>query len=250
LKHRKFKDFNKETYNIKFRKCIDCLEWIELNDINFGKDKHNKLGFNIRCKICQKKSNRNYYQENREHLIEIASIRQENNKEQVEKAKAKWFKQNDERLNKKHKEYQNSRRDWWLNYQREYKKTEKGKEIFKRHSENRRKYKKHIIKPKEWLKCKEYFGNCCAYCGITDKEHKKLYKEQLHKEHVICDGRNDIKNCVPCCRNCNRSKDQKSLNNWYNTNNINYTYERYYKIYLWLKYDYKKIILPKKKNKK
>lgn len=103
--------------------------------------------------------------------------------------------------------------------------------------------KKHSIPEKEWKRCKEFFDYRCAYCGLDEIEHKKLYKQQLHKEHVIHDGRNDIKNCVPSCKSCNGSKHTKTLNGWYNTVNLNYSYERYMKIYQWIRFDCKN---PKK----
>lgn len=99
----------------------------------------------------------------------------------------------------------------------------------------------HKISTKEWSYCKEYFNYECAYCGMHESVHKQAYKQQLHKEHVIHDGRNDIKNCIPSCRVCNSSKHTSTLSEWYNINNPNYTRERYLKIYEWLRYDCKNI---------
>lgn len=104
---------------------------------------------------------------------------------------------------------------------------------------NRVSNKKHKIPKEEWIRCKEYFNFSCAYCGMTEVEHKNKYNQQLHKEHVIHDGRDDIKNCVSSCKICNSCKNISSLNNWYNTNNINYSRERYLKIYNWIRYDSK-----------
>jgi endonuclease I len=82
-------------------------------------------------------------------------------------------------------------------------------------------------------------------------------KKDLHKDHVIPDGRNDLKNCVPACHSCNSSKGDLSLNTWYNKNNPVYAYDRYIKIYKWIRFDCRKFIRKKqpkrkyaKKNKK
>ncbi|WP_425203651.1 HNH endonuclease [Priestia megaterium] len=75
--------------------------------------------------------------------------------------------------------------------------------------------KNHDITKEEWLKCKEFFNNECAYCGMTEKEHKEKYNQQLHKEHVIHDGSNKIDNCIPACRSCNSSKGTYDLDEWY-----------------------------------
>ena len=111
--------------------------------------------------------------------------------------------------------------------------------------------KKHRLSKQEWKSCKEYFNNECAYCGLPIEEHfrkyaGKLQKIDFHKEHVIDDGRDDIKNCIPSCQICNSSKRESSLNTWYNQENPNYTRERYLKIYNWIRYDCKKYIEKKK----
>jgi hypothetical protein len=111
---------------------------------------------------------------------------------------------------------------------------------------DRRLNKTHEITNKEWLLCKEYFSNSCAYCGLAEKEHKKIHKQQLHKDHVIHEGRNDIKNCLPACKVCNSKKWTYSLNNWYSPDNEIYTFERYFRIYTWLRYDVKDVIEKKK----
>lgn len=83
---------------------------------------------------------------------------------------------------------------------------------------------------------------------MTEEEHRKINRGQdLHKEHIIHDGKNDLRNCVPSCYRCNINKWKYSLNNWYNLNNPNYTFEKYHKIYQWVRYDYKKYIKKKRK---
>lgn len=118
-----------------------------------------------------------------------------------------------------------------------------------------RKNKKHIMINKEWEACKKYFIHRCAYCGLKIEEHWIVFRGNLklgdfHREHVIEDGRNDIKNCVPSCKSCNSEKGQMTLNEWYNPSNPKYNRERYYKIYTWIRFDCKKYIQPKKKNNK
>jgi hypothetical protein len=83
---------------------------------------------------------------------------------------------------------------------------------------------------------------------MTEKEHRKINKQDLHKEHLIDCGRNDLKNCVPSCKSCNSEKHTDSLNNWYNSNNPKYTVEKYLKIYLWIRFECKKYI-KRKRNK-
>ncbi|MDD2495986.1 MAG: HNH endonuclease, partial [Tissierellia bacterium] len=138
--------------------------------------------------------------------------------------------------------------------QTEWQRTESGK-LSSQKAREKRKAKEHKISDKEWDDCKFYFNHRCAYCGMPIEEHFIFRRGKwrwidFHKEHVIDQGRNDIKNTVPSCQTCNSSKHTSSLNSWYNKNNPNYTYERYHKIYTWLRYDYKKFIKKKKPKQK
>lgn len=92
-----------------------------------------------------------------------------------------------------------------------------------------------------------YFDCRCAYCGITWDEHFSNTGKDLHKEHVIMDGKDDLSNCVPSCKVCNSEKWEHSFNNWYNVSNSKYNRIRHLRIYQWLRYDYKKFIEPKLK---
>jgi 5-methylcytosine-specific restriction endonuclease McrA len=112
---------------------------------------------------------------------------------------------------------------------------------FQEYNKDRR-HKNHNITIKEWNACKNYFNNSCAYCSMTLEEHKIKYKEDLHKEHVIHNGENNLSNCIPSCKSCNSSKWEFTLEKWYNEKNGNYTIERLDKILKWLSDDYKKFI--------
>jgi len=134
-----------------------------------------------------------------------------------------------------------------------WQRSEAGKESSKRARE-KRKLKEHEIYPIEWENTKIYFNNKCVYCGLPIEKHfvkrlKNVKKGDFHKDHVIDDGRNDIKNLLPACESCNSSKHQKTLNEFYNKENPDYTYKRYLKIVQWLKEDYKLYILPKRRYK-
>lgn len=100
--------------------------------------------------------------------------------------------------------------------------------------------KTHTISLIEWEKCKKYFDYRCAYCNMSEKYHKKKYKQQLHKEHVDHEGSNALDNCVPSCKSCNSSKRRNPLNEWYTKEtNKNFTEERMLRINNWLEADFK-----------
>lgn len=219
------------------RLCSSCGNWIEESEQFFYyKNKSNKeKGFQGECKECGR----------------VRSLKRKwENIEDVNRKHAIWYSarlQNDPEFREKHRQRAQKARDrgYYRNY---YQRPEvKARD----YSGKRMKNKKHLITDVEWTNCKEYFDNRCAYCGLPIEEHLVKYRgvlklQDLHKEHVVENGKNDLSNCVPSCQVCNSRKNIKSLNNWYNINNISYTYERYYKIYIWLRYDYKKYIKQKK----
>jgi hypothetical protein len=126
----------------------------------------------------------------------------------------------------------------------EWQKSSIGKEKTKIYI-TRRFHKIHDISYQEWSKCKEYFNNCCAYCGLPIEEHYRKYgdrivKSDFHKEHVDNNGSNKIDNCIPSCLNCNSSKGVSNFSDWYNEENNKFSNDRELKILKWISEDYNK----------
>ncbi|MFK7678710.1 HNH endonuclease [Bacillus sp. Wb] len=114
----------------------------------------------------------------------------------------------------------------------------------KYYAENKEKFKfyrimhsKHTITKEEWEACKQYFDNSCAYCGISEEEHKKIHNQTLHKEHVDHNGSGDITNCVPACKSCNSQKWIFTLEEWYSESNEHYDINKLIKINKWITTD-------------
>jgi len=121
-------------------------------------------------------------------------------------------------------------------YMREYAKN--NKEKFEQYIE-KRKHKKHTLTKHEWIACKHYFNNACAYCGMSEQLAIEHYGQRLHKEHVDHDGANDLSNCIPACRSCNSSKWESELTSWYPSKPF-FSTERYELILTWLHQDWAK----------
>lgn len=208
-------------------------EWFLCNTDNFYKWKQNKTdGLASGCKKCDTKE---------------ASIRQYK----------KYH--SDTALKEYHREYFLEHQDYYRDVTRKYqskkkdiiKKNQKiwwqsNKDIIKQYNYNRS-HKNHRITNEEWKACKEYFNNSCAYCGLPAEKHYISYRvnikqTDLHKEHVIYNGANDLSNCVPACRKCNSSKSNRQLENWYNENIPVYDAKKLDKIKQWINNDYKNFI--------
>ncbi|PZT57457.1 hypothetical protein DN757_02030 [Paenibacillus silvae] len=164
---------------------------------------------------------------------------QNQNPEKYSQIKKDWYKKN---LDFQQKQRNKSKSPKMKKKQSEWRYRNPDK--VKQHSTYRNKHKKHEISISEWRSCKSYFQQCCAYCGLHASEHYRLRKGvkqkiDLHRDHVDHNGSNRIDNCIPACMNCNSSKYNKRLFDWFNVGNKNYSIERAEKILTWLYIDWK-----------
>ncbi len=210
------------------KKCTVCAKIKDITEF-YTQNKKKKDGtpyiyYHPECKECTKEraKNSNYDYELRKKRIKewrsipenMEAVRESNRKHKEKGLQRKWQQENKDKI-------------------REY--------------NSKRQNKNHDITKQEWLDCKEYFNNECAYCGMHINEHfktwyGKLKKIDFHKEHVDHEGLNDLSNCVPSCQSCNTSKWVYSLEEWYNRDNPKFTQERLDKIHKWLDEDYLKYI--------
>lgn len=223
--------------NIEYKQCSLCKEWKEMNLSNFYIWNYSKDRFHPRCQDCTRQTNKK---------------RKKDNYDTYYRPKQKEW--ND--ANKDHRKE--------LNQEFELKNPGRKKEIhdefIKKHPEKQKEYnrkrekKNHKISSKEWIACKNYFNNQCAYCGLPISEHWITYRGvrklgDFHREHKDDNGANDLSNCIPSCESCNSKKWKFEFDEWYNKNNPVFSQERLNKINKWLSEDYKLYIEEKKPRK-
>jgi hypothetical protein len=229
----KFEQTHKNINGIDHKICSECREWFPCTEKYFSKNAANGIdGFYPYCKPCNSKRTQKWQEENQEQYRATISKRDANpSPERIVYMR------------------EHSARNLKLGLQKQWQQSERGKQKLKEHRE-KRKQKDHRISEKEWLDCRNYFDDSCAYCGLHLSEHFNMFKGEMihtdfHREHVDDEGANDLSNCVPACKSCNVKKYTFEFNNWYNENNPIYTQERYLKIIKWLSEDYKLYIKVK-----
>jgi len=200
-------------------------EWKLMDNNNFYINKQNKKdGFHTWCKKC---------------AIILSQTRYSKNLEQTRKYAKEWNQIPE--VNKRNisikKIWKENNKEKHITHMKSFR--ENNKEKLKQYTLKRKMNKDHKISKGEWETCKKYFNNACAYCGMTEENAKSIYNQNLHKEHVENDGKNDLSNCIPACRVCNSKKIAFKFEDWYNKDNPIFDEKRYEIIIKWLNEDYK-----------
>lgn len=244
IKYRKYHDYHKIVDNKEYKQCKHCLQWFEMNLNNFNIVNKNKDGFNDYCITCQKQHDAEYYNRNRNYILNKAKTYEKINYNdgQLKNYFENRYKEQKETILAQQKEYREENKEVVHQRQSHWRQSPIGKEWFRNYSGY---HKMHTLTKNEWENCKKYFNYRCAYCGLPIEEHYVAYKGKLrwndfHKEHAINDGNDDLSNCLPSCRMCNSEKHTDDFDIWYNESNPKYDQERFNKIIQWLTEDYKK----------
>jgi len=224
----KYNKRHKIINGVEYKLCLKCNRWFPLSREFFYRYHKSNDGYVSNCIEC--------------NLNEVHEYRK-NNLEIIKKRELKDYYENKQKhLIWMYRYYKNNK-DSIRQYQRDYlvNNKDKVKKYNKRYGS-----KKHTVNSAEWESCKHYFNMRCAYCGIPIEEHyitRKGIKKlgDFHKEHVYHDGKNDLSNCVPSCRQCNTKKNVRTINEFYKISE-KFTYDKYHKIYMWIRYDYKNFI--------
>lgn len=213
------------------RQCTQCGEWLEENTDNFYMMNKSKpeLGFSSKCKICFRKDSVEYRHRDIEKTREKDNNYYNEHKDLCHTRMNSYRGKNHTKIKKKEKEWQQSNPD-------------KLKEYNLRH-------RTHDITASEWLGCLSVLGNKCAYCGLPYEQHivkrnDKYICMKLHKDHVDYNGYNDLRNAVPGCQNCNSSKSQDDMEEWFRKQKF-FSEEKLALIKWWISEGYKDYIEDK-----
>ncbi|WP_079408776.1 hypothetical protein [Paenibacillus ferrarius] len=117
-----------------------------MNSINFYLNNSSKDSYDSYCKSCAKTKSRKWEIDNPEKYkalnkskmpsknpVRLERCREFNKKDQAKEYMSEWRNNNKDKL-----------------------------KIYGEQQQN----KKHDITDKQWIYCKHYFQNCCAYCGL------------------------------------------------------------------------------------
>lgn len=193
-------------------------------------------GFATRCKQCIKEYYQRYYNENHERVknekVEMSREYYDRNKEEVNSRRRKQYKEGTSAKKRYMERYYLTNKNVIIENRKIYIKSDTGKEKQKIYQQIRRARGMNLeanLTMKEWNKCKIYFENKCAYCGL---------KTTLTKDHFIPlknGGEYTINNIIPACKPCNSKKKASDFFEWFPKQDF-YTKQREQKILKYLNY--------------
>jgi len=183
--------------------CTCCKQ--EKNESEFYKyPKTNSKGeeyiyINPKCKQCQITRTQNYRKENPDKY-----------KLALEKDAIRPGKREADRANGERQRKEGYQAKWRKEHPEQCREYIKDKTL----------HRTHNITKKDWNKCKEFFDNKCAYCGLPIEKHYNMFKGKLTlfdfcKDHKDHNGSNDISNCIPACKSCNCRKWKYDMEEWF-----------------------------------
>ena len=185
---------------IVMKKCSKCKESYPKTTEYFYKSKLNSDGLNGQCKKCYKERVNSYNKRNKKKRMRYLK----ENKNHIAVQRREYRKRNSENIKDYNKTYRENNPD------------------IVRLADQRRYAKKKLLPStltlEQWMRIKESFDNKCAYCGMSEEQHKEIYNEQLHQEHFIPishKGGHEYGNIIPSCRSCNCSKQDEMFLEWY-----------------------------------
>lgn len=196
----------------------------------FPKRKDSKDGLRGECRECRSKYQKQYYEENKEELLKKDKLYYEeykekkkqyyiDNKEKIIEYRKKYYLKNSEQFKKKAKQYRQNNKEQIAEYKRYH--YQNNPDIYRLSKQRRAAKRRRLLATltqEQWGVIKDIFNNSCAYCGMSEGEHLRVFNEQLHQEHFIPlseGGEYTHNNIIPACRSCNTSKNNSDFFKWY-----------------------------------
>ena len=153
---------------IVMKECIRCKEIKKINEFHFQNKK--KGTYQSRCKECGKKQNKQYYEDNAEHIKNQKKQYRKDNAEHIKNQKKQYYQNNKEEILKKQKQYYKDNVEYKKEYNKQYYQ-DNTEHIKERHKQWRKTNEEEL---KEYRK--QYREN--------NKEHRKEYMKQYYKDNV------------------------------------------------------------------
>ena len=204
--------------------CTKCGESKPNNNEYFNKNKAGKDGLNSICKQCIREYGKRYYHNNKDKMVEY----QRDWRERNPNYKKNYYEANKDKVRKKNDKWASENRDKKRFYIKKWRVKNREK-VYQSARIRQLNKSKGDYSLDEWEQTKAYFGNRCAYCGVSS--------DVLSQDHFIPlskGGSYTKDNIIPACIRCNSSKNNTDFKEWFTKQEF-YNFDRLQKIEDYLK---------------
>ena len=154
------------------KKCTKCNKLLVAYSGNFKKNKSGKWGLNSFCKECDKKCHKQWYEENKEKILEHQQQYREEHKEEVRIRNKQYREEHKEEKRMRDKQYYQDNKEERLEYQKQY--YQENKEEIKEYQKQYNKENKEKVAEVK----KQYYEN---HKEKTIEYQKQYYQENKEK---------------------------------------------------------------------
>lgn len=194
--------------------CSLCGEFKDFAE--FHKDNRQQDGYVSKCKVCRNARMKQYYEENKEEVLQRNAQYVEKNKEKVKKMRKKYYDENQEYITHRERTRWQENAEELKAKKRQWGKTKQGLDAYYRSRTKRRSYKHKVhFTPFERKEILDRDKWTCQNCGI--KVHDRSAgnwntPDKAHIDHIIPiskSGNSEPSNLQTLCRTCNLKKNNK-----------------------------------------
>lgn len=168
-------------------------------------------------KAAKREANKQYYQNNKEKILEQRAEYRQTNKEKIAEYNAEYRQNNKDKIAERNAEYRQNNKEHIAEYNAEYRQNNKEKiaeynaeyystpfgragSLLKSYKRNDKKYNRgECTIDAQWIVDNIFSGQCCHYCGESDWRELGCDRIDNSLPHVP-------DNVVPCCDKCNKKK--------------------------------------------
>lgn len=224
---------SKDGFRNSCKECekVRMKKWNEENKEHIAKyNEENKE----KIREYQREYDKKYYKKHREFKLQYKKEHYKNNKDKYYQWNKQWRERNSNYYSIRQKEHRERNKDSLKEYGKQYRKEnkeylnemtrtwrQKNRHIDAMYSRNRQRDINSLevtLTQEEWNDTLRYFDYKCAYCGISQSEHRKETGQRLHQDHLIPltrEGGFTHDNIIPSCRRCNSCKNNSEFLTWY-----------------------------------
>ena len=177
--------------DMKTKICTKCGKELPATAEYFRRAQSGIYGLRSGCKECDNQ----YYEVNKEILIEKRKRYYQENKAIFNAHKKKY-----------RQDHAEAHRESTMRYKQGHKEQAR---VSDKKRDARKREVLSTLTIEQWERAKQYFNNQCCYCG------SKLSLQQEHFIPLSRGGEYTVNNIIPACMSCNASKKDRDFFTWY-----------------------------------